>query len=151
MPRRNTPDDFWARVKRGEKDECWPWQGPVTDRGYGKLSYGGKDRRAHQVAFFLKHGFYPPATLHSCDNPPCCNDAHLFAGDNGANNRDRAQKGRSHHPKNEIHPNCRISNEEVLEIRSLAGKMTYQAIADQFGISNSYAWQIINEDGRREL
>ncbi len=151
MPRHNTPADFWSRVHKGAADECWPWFGPVTDRGYGKLSFGGKDRRAHQVAFFLANGYYPAATLHTCDNRPCCNPEHLWPGTNGLNNKDRAAKGRSAHPKNERHPMCKLSNEQVLQIRALKGTMTYREIGERFGIGDGYAWQICNRPGRREL
>lgn len=148
MPRRNTPDDFWSRVQRGEPDECWPWIGPVTDRGYGKLSYGGKDRRAHQVAFFLEHGYYPPATLHHCDNPPCCNPDHLFAGINGSNNKDRAAKGRSWRPRGELHPLHKLTDAQIAEIRSLEGHCSHAVIASKFDIHRNYVGQILRGDRR---
>lgn len=143
MPRHNTPEDFWKRVKIGRLDECWPWQGPVTDRGYGKLSFGGKNKRAHQVAFYLRNGYYPRATLHQCDNPPCCNADHLFPGDNGINNSDRAQKGRSHRPANELHPACRLSNQQVIEIRRLAATHTYASLGRMYGVHGTTVSQIV--------
>lgn len=149
MPRHNTPTDFWARVKIGTADECWPWIGPTTPKGYGKTSYGGKNKRAHAVAFFLKHGFYPAATLHTCDNPPCCNDAHLFAGTNGLNNKDRAAKGRSHRPKNELHPACRITDATVAEIRALGETVSSRTLADRYSISYGYVRQILLGERRQ--
>lgn len=143
MPRHNTPADFWARVKIGAPDECWPWVGPVTDRGYGKLSYGGKNKRAHQVSFFLKNGFYPPFTLHKCDNPPCCNPDHLFAGDHASNMRDMATKGRAWKPGNELHPMHKLTDVEVAEIRSIGRTVRAADLAARFRIHTNYVHQLL--------
>ena len=117
----------------------------MTDRGYGKTFWRGKNRRAHQLAFMLMNGYQPSATLHSCDNPPCCNPEHLFAGTNGANNTDRMQKRRNGDNSNEKHYACRFSNEDVAEIRRLAATHTQAEIADIFGMSRPYVSQLVND------
>jgi len=89
-------DVFWSKVQRSS-DDCWTWQGSRSNRGYGKLSYRGRDLRAHRVAWELAHGDIPPrfVVMHTCDNPPCVRLDHLKLGTMRANNQDRDQKGRT--------------------------------------------------------
>lgn len=93
---------FWGMVdSSGGPDACWPWLGR---RQAGKFDYGRlrwnspKETEAHRVAYELatgeklgsRHG------CHSCDNPPCCNPAHIFPGTAGENAQDMWSKGRAH-------------------------------------------------------
>ena len=91
---------FWARIDRSGGDgSCWEWQGPLRD-GYGNTVRFGMNG-AHRVAWFLTHG--DPGklhVLHDCDNPRCCNPAHLHLGTHQDNMRDMVARGR--HPD---HPN----------------------------------------------
>lgn len=93
---------FWARVDRRGPSECWPWKGCRRSRTglrqtgtYGGVWLNGRAVLAHRVALFgTDHGRRPERALHTCDNPLCCNPAHLFAGDQLANVRDQLAKGR---------------------------------------------------------
>lgn len=89
------PADFWASVEKAGDDECWLWSGARTTQGYGQVTYRRKAWLAHRLSFFLVNNHSPECVLHSCDNPPCCNPAHLFKGDRIINNADRHAKGRS--------------------------------------------------------
>ena len=83
-------DRFWPKIDRsGGPSACWPWIGARNRRGYGRISVGGKNQLAHRVAYSLVVGT-PEGTmiLHSCDNPPCCNPAHLRSGTAGDNTDD---------------------------------------------------------------
>lgn len=51
---------------------------------------------AHRMAYILTHGPVPVEhdVCHHCDNPPCCNPAHLFDGSRSENMQDCVAKGR---------------------------------------------------------
>lgn len=92
---------FWRRVSVGNPDQCWPWQGGRNRQGYGKVTLTIDTMRyrtvsAHRVAYELRREPIPPGFLvcHHCDNPPCCNPAHLFIGRHIDNSRDMYRKDR---------------------------------------------------------
>lgn len=88
-------ETFWKNVQRGAADECWPWLRSTNGRGYGRLNFRGKHWGAHRVAYTLHHGKEPKlCVLHSCDNPICCNPAHLREGTHHDNMRDMDERGR---------------------------------------------------------
>jgi hypothetical protein len=92
----NTESDFWERVQRGAAEDCWPWARGCDSRGYGTFWFQGKQHGAHRMAFAFTHGPIPRGiwVLHHCDNPPCCNPAHLFLGVAADNTADMWEKGR---------------------------------------------------------
>lgn len=90
-------DRLWAKVdKSGGPDACWLWTGHRNQKGYGKIGADRKTIGAHRGAWMVTNGPIPDGlfVLHRCDNPPCCNPAHLFVGTNADNMTDMAQKGR---------------------------------------------------------
>lgn len=95
--RRSLLERFWEKVDVGGPDECWEWQGNFYHTGYGYLNQGYKHRRAHRLAYEFAHGPIPHGlfVLHSCDNPACCNPAHLRVGTQKDNMSDCAARGRT--------------------------------------------------------
>lgn len=101
----NQPEDVWRYVAVGAPDECWPWQGATRRRGYGIFSVNHKNYVASRIVYEITTGM-PPGSLfvcHRCDNPPCCNPAHLFLGTATDNVRDMLAKGRARPPRGKSH------------------------------------------------
>lgn len=89
---------FWSRVQRCQStQECWVWTRARDSSGYGLFSVGGRNMRAHRVAYTLDSNASIPEglfVLHLCDNPPCCNPSHLQLGDNAENMRQMRERQR---------------------------------------------------------
>jgi len=81
---------------------------------------------------------------HRCDNPPCCNPAHLFLGTAADNVHDMVAKGRDARPIGADHPNARLSAEQANEIRSLrADGWTHAELSARFGISTASCHNVL--------
>jgi hypothetical protein len=97
---------FWSRVDMsGGPDACWPWMGARWRErgGYGAVRYKDRILRCNRVAIVLGFGKVKPRklrdgdyALHSCDNPPCCNPAHLRVDTQSQNVREEWQRTRRH-------------------------------------------------------
>lgn len=85
---------------------CWEWQGFTNafrnmkpgQRGYPLSSYRGKSCRITRKIVEMTIGrplLKSELACHRCDNPPCINPEHLFAGTQEHNKRDELAKGRS--------------------------------------------------------
>lgn len=129
-------DRFWSRVDdSGGPDSCWPWQLSRFPTGYGHAILHGREY-AHRIAYELATGNDPRGldVCHTCDNPPCCNPAHLFAGTALDNMRDRDAKGRDRWAS------FAPLRERAHELRS-AG-LSFTDIAENLGVRRStvYGW-----------
>ena len=76
---------------------CWEWQGSLTNKGYGRIRNGSKNKvAAHRISYMLYIGTLENNlnVLHKCDNPKCVNPMHLFKGTQSDNVIDMYNKGR---------------------------------------------------------
>ena len=133
---------FWAKVDVRGPDECWPWTA-ATRSGYGRMKIGVLKYTAHRIALALD-GRDPVELIacHTCDNPPCCNPAHLWAGTQAENNLDKACKGRTNPPRGMNHRRSKLTDSDVISIR--ADIRSYKIIAADYGVVKSQIGLIKN-------
>lgn len=116
-------------------------------KGYGHLWIKGVLRGAHCLAYELHYGELPDglSVLHHCDNPPCINPKHLYAGTYQDNARDRERRGRGNHPWGENHTRAKVTEDQVRAIRleRVRDGTTYQALGEKYGLCFSAIHRII--------
>jgi len=174
---------FQSHINRslgqGPNGDCWEWVyfwrklNPKTDpkKNYPKFQVS-KTRlvKAHRLALYLATGVWAPANAcHRCDNPPCCNPDHLFAGSHADNMTDMVAKKRhalytdpdyrhrrynigrwfKEHPdkmaKGSARAGAKLTESNVQEIRRLYSghKLTQAEIGAIFKVSQTSIGEII--------
>lgn len=127
-------DYFWRQVVISDRNACWCWSGPKTNKGYGQFqttAFG--ERKAHKLSWMLSgheilDGLH---VLHRCDNRACVNPAHLFLGTNQDNVTDKMQKGRWRGP-------ARLTEAQVTQIvNTPPTRGSGNALANALGVTRS--------------
>lgn len=145
MPRIDPSERFWSRVdKTAGPADCWPWIGFRDKYGYGQVSYQAKMVSTHRLAWLLSHGDIPTeaVVMHTCDNPPCCNPAHLQIGSVQDNRDDCVSKKRQARGEDQGH--AKLTWAAVAEMRRLHSTgIKIKDLATQFGVHKSVAQKVI--------
>ncbi len=126
---------FEAKYQRVTESGCWLWTAAIfPDRGYGSFAHP-TEQLAHRVAWLLYRGPIPVGAhvLHRCDVQACVNPDHLFLGDQDANMKDKARKGRQ--TRGEASHNAKLTEQQVIAIR--ADKRTQVEIAKAYNVTQS--------------
>jgi len=119
-------------------------------RGYGQFMLAKVDGRttwigAHRYSWMLHNDAPAPRGLqvmHSCDNPPCVNPAHLSVGSVKDNNQDKTDKGRN--PGNPTRRGGTAPKWSPGVIAAMrADGMTYREIGDALNIAPATAFRTL--------
>lgn len=142
-------DRFWNKVDICKKHECWPYMGCRNQYGHGRFFLRGRLEPAHRIAYLIEHGSMEDGlyTCHHCDNPPCCNALHLFAGTAAENSHDSVMKGRwreTHQNMNvgELNGEAKLTEKQVIAI--FTGALSCSKTAAKYGVSAALIWRIRN-------
>lgn len=126
-------------------DGCWYWTGPLSDKGYGRVSYHGKSRLAHRISWILKNGEIQNGLFvcHRCDTPACVNPNHLFLGTQKDNMQDASIKKRFIGKIGESHPKAKLSDMAVRIIREcIINGFSVVEIGRYFGVKKFTIYRI---------
>lgn len=162
----NKPEDAWKHVDQsGGPDACWEWKFTRTDQGYGSFWVAGEHWVAHRLIWTLTKGPIPAGQLIRhllCDNPPCCNPAHLTPGTEAQNSGDMVAHGRAaagdrnamrrypdRVPRGESNGNSTLTEDAVRDIRQAFDSRSEKlvSIARRHGISVATVYRIGKREG----
>lgn len=152
-PPRLPPERIFDTIRETESG-CWEFQGSLGKNGYGKTRYRGKMISTHRLAYILRKGPIPEGmhVRHTCDNRPCINPAHLILGTPAENVRDRQERGRHWVRSGETHPNTRLSDDQVRDIRRLYDSgVPPREIAKIHPVSRMYAYRLGTRRDRKTV
>lgn len=107
--------------------------------------------KAHRVSYEVFIGKIPDNlhVLHKCDNPACINPDHLWLGTHSDNMTDMWNKNR-HIRVNSKHA-AKLTENDVLKIRSLQGKMSGGKACKFFGVNSQTIYNVWNRTTWKEV
>lgn len=150
----NTITGFWKKVQRAGDESCWVWPGAKITTGYGSIRVRGEHWLTHRLAAFLSgRDIEGLMVCHRCDNPPCCNPAHLFVGTAADNNRDMRKKGRASGNRT-VKTGAVLTPHKVCQIRAVWESglgLSRRDLGAMFGISASAIWMVVRNKTWRDV
>jgi hypothetical protein len=126
---------------------CWLWTGSLNAGGYGQFmpSHCRKPVLANRQALEFWRGPLAPGffACHRCDNRPCVNPDHLFAGTHRENTADAVSKGR--YARGSRAGAAKLTEPDVVLIRRrCAGGEMQRSVAADFGVDPSIVSMIMS-------
>lgn len=145
---------FWGKVDILGPDECWPWKASKA-RGYGEFFVSperGKVMAQTFVVELITGVPCPPGQegCHKCDNPPCCNPAHVYYGTRKQNVADMLVRNRG--PRGEQRHNSKFTEKQIISIRNrFADGEALRPLAKEFNTDTGYLSRIVNRKVWRHI
>jgi hypothetical protein len=139
---------------------CWLWLGSVVSVGYGRVKRDGITMRAHRLSYLLFKGplISGLQVRHLCNNKLCVNPDHLEQGTQHENAQDFVRTGwyQSDAWKANRQKIRHLTPEQEKKIRAkygtkkrhVAGRVTFQSLADEYNVSLKVIWRCINATTR---
>ena len=126
-----------------QEDGCWliTSHKPMPN-GYYNIKREGKTYSLGRYIYEQNNGPIPDGLviMHLCDNPACVNPTHLKAGTQRENIQDMVIKNRNW--KGIQKPSCKLTEEQVIEIRHLLKTHTDKEVAKMYNIHKSTTYSI---------
>lgn len=150
---RNTLQNFWEKIFFPiDSYGCWMWIGTTGTDRYGVFVINRKPHRSSRLMWEIRYGEIPSGfcVCHACDNPRCCNPAHLFLGTQGDNIKDKVDKKRQ--AMGESSGRAILTESDVIEIFRLRHiGLTHKEISKVFDIDRSHVGDILHSKCWRHL
>lgn len=104
---------------------CWVWSKKTGYDGYGRCRRRQRNYMAHRLYWSHYRGEIPDGMMidHLCGNRACVNPDHLEVVSRTENARRSAR--------------CKLTADQVREIRALIGVIGYRRIAARYGITST--------------
>ena len=146
--RKSVEERFWEKVDKRGVNDCWFWTATRTPAGYGHFRLGSqtdgtrRKEMSHRLAYMLTTGNEIPkgaVIMHACDNPPCCNPAHLSVGtyaENGKAAYDRKRRISTIKP-GESSPRAVLTAKDVEYIQQTGYAKSARELAAELGVGRS--------------
>lgn len=129
------PDFIIEHSKVDPYTECWVWTGQLNDDGYARYGKNGQ-ANVPRISWEHKNGCKMPEErmpCHTCDNKPCVNPSHIYAGTSSDNNKDAWERSR-------IAPRRvtqKLTNDEVRQIKAASSLISGRELARIYGVSHA--------------
>lgn len=135
--------------------ECVIWTGAVWADGYPRIREGGRQWRGNRLVLTKKLGreIAPGlCALHTCDNPLCMHEDHIYEGTHQQNTEDKMSRGRFRRGdslppllRGEDQPGAKLTERKVAAIRQMHSRgIPMVKIADAFGVTRGTVGNIIH-------
>lgn len=132
---------------------CWEWQRSRHPQGYGQTWAFSAYFLTHRLSLkFDGRLIRGQCALHRCDNPPCCNPAHLYSGTMKDNMDDMRRKGRQVYFRGEKITSSKLTANQVKRIRKdFNSGADALALSIQFKVSRKNIRDIISRKSWKHL